>query len=608
MTIDLLPNGSFVLPWTNLLPYGGPLTNQQPAAFALTIRMPGTRLLSADYQIVDDPPVYTEVIGVPECVHKLRAQLPDADALILDGDVTYKMFAATNPFSVDLTAMAVLPSVGRVDVMVPVQVHQHGDGSPGAAVWRMIVNDMPGDWLTFGSGFVDRTWAYAGRTMVGGAGTVISAMLQVESRALAGIDFFTDAWRFEFTPTGQLPADEPSVDYVVVVNLLPQDASIDELHYVQSQVFNEREVVLQSHKDAIRLVLGGLPGSFIRAWSPERWGDGFVAFLYAQGIADVRVAQLLGDELPPVIVPPDEPELPPVVPPPPLWRPRNYVPRGTKLAFHGVGDGGQSSDIFAPLLPQHAAPASAKIVVSLGAAGDILRTGATPAIIGRVIDAPGLGNLEGWRSELDQEWQANKRMAELMPIWAPYRDDYTYWEFINEQNPPTPEAAAAQARYSIVCMEIAEANDYRLALFSHSVGTPEPWAWDACAPTGVFERAAAGGHAIALHEYGDVNLNLGSHLLRYRDVYTRHILPRGLDIPLYITEYNDWRDILGYASPDYLFDQWVRYDALVSTDPYVAGVHIYSVGMVHDLYVQAIYDLYSRFRDYAVSVKDRING
>ncbi len=249
-----------------------------------------------------------------------------------------------------------------------------------------------------------------------------------------------------------------------------------------------------------------------------------------------------------------------------------------------MGDGGQSDKIFAPLLPLGAAPPSAKIIVSLGAAADILReadragTGATPAIVGRLIDAPGLGNLEWWRSDLDQRWQAEKRMAELMPRWEPFRQHYRYWEIINEQNPPTPEAAAAQARFMIHCMDIAEQNGYHLALWSHSVGTPEPWAWDACAPTGVFERAAAGRHAIALHEYGDVNLNLGSHLGRYRDLYTRHILPRGLDIPLYITEYNLWRETLGYVEPGYLLDQWIRYDALVSTDPYVAGVHIYCVG------------------------------
>jgi len=202
---ELLANPNFEGGWIDQLPHDGRLTNQCPVGYNLTIHLPGTRLISAgSYTGPDDAPVYDTVIVVPECVHKLRAQMPDADKLILAGDTTFKLFSATNPFSVDLMARVLITTPGALRIVVPVQVHNHGDGSPGAAVWRMNVSnniwDGIGPWRTFGDGFVDRKWEVASYPLHVHTGDVVTATLQMESRALGGIDFFTDAWSFEFTP------------------------------------------------------------------------------------------------------------------------------------------------------------------------------------------------------------------------------------------------------------------------------------------------------------------------------------------------------------------------------------------------------------------------
>lgn len=395
---------------------------------------------------------------------------------------------------------------------------------------------------------------------------------------------------------GPVPGGYPATAMVVDYGLIQDPARRSALYSLAA----ERGVMVGPSHDHVRAWPPGAGSYDVELYDiPADHRDAFRAY-YAERSPHINLV------FPSATIPEPEPE--PEPQPDPSWRPRNYVPRGTKLGFHGVGDGGQSGDIFAPLLPLGACPPTAKIVVSLGAAGDILRTGARPTIIGRVIDHPQWHNLEWFNYDGDPVWQAEDRMARLMAIWAPFRESYTYWEIINEQKPPTSAYHVKLATFYIWAMQIAEANGYRLALFGHSVGTPEPRDWTAIADTGVFEAAAAGGHAISLHEYGDMNLNVGSHLLRYRDLYERIILPRQLDIPLYITEYNLWRETLPHVDSAYLFDQWMRYDAHVAQDPYVAGVHIYSVGEISDDYRTAIYALYPRFREYAVATRDRLNA
>lgn len=293
---------------------------------------------------------------------------------------------------------------------------------------------------------------------------------------------------------------------------------------------------------------------------------------------------------------PDPPD-----PPDPDWTPYNYVPRGTKLSFHCIGS--YPADRTATLAQNGVILSSIKLLQSIG---DFPVT-REPFKIGRMIDYGGQ-NLEGFDYTLGRgtpEQQADARMSQLMPIYAPYKQYGLHLEIINEQDCQSPEQHILLARFFIRAMQTAESNGYKLALFSHSMGTPEPAEWDAIANIGIFEQAAAGGHAISLHEYGDASQGPNSIIGRYRYLYEHIILPKRLDIPLFITEYNVTLDMLGGN----IFNQWIAYDNLVRQDPYVAGVHIYTLGVgQYDGYKQAVVNNLTNFVNYAIAQKDIANG
>lgn len=232
-TVDLLVNGDFSDGWVNFLPYGT-LTNQQPYGFGLTIRRPGALLLSFDADIPDDKPRLNIIESVPECVHKHNLQLPPEERvggsrpLVLAGAYTYKIFVAHNPFSVILEQPVSIPFGGLLRVEVPVQVHQHGDGSPGAAVWMVDIGDWRSGWKTFGHGFEDRQWVRIGRELKVERGDIIDIVLYMESRSEAGIDFWTDRWRALFEYDEPQCRGMPREQYERVYNVIPQDATEEE--------------------------------------------------------------------------------------------------------------------------------------------------------------------------------------------------------------------------------------------------------------------------------------------------------------------------------------------------------------------------------------------
>ena len=319
MPINLLPSKHLPTAWTDLLPWNN-LTNQQPYAFHTLIRVPGEQLASAGtYTGPDDHPILTTVDVVPECVHKHYRQLPPDErpggehALILEGDWVYNVFAAGGAFSVDLVAWVLAPADGKLEISVPVQVHYNprpgGDGSPGAAVWRLCLDDETNDWHTFQHGFEDRQWVAEEAFAHVSAGQITTIRLQLDGRSQAGIDFFTDleAWRADFTPSVP-PSPEGEggeggeVNYVVAVNLLPQDATKTEKAYVLEQTHRLRQTLLQSANDAARLAAPGLPGSRVIVWDQNRWPDPIEPWLLAYGVSLVEHRSF--SPSPPIPVPP----------------------------------------------------------------------------------------------------------------------------------------------------------------------------------------------------------------------------------------------------------------------------------------------------------------
>jgi len=389
--------------------------------------------------------------------------------------------------------------------------------------------------------------------------------------------------------------DEPTVepvDYVVTTELLPQDATLAEKLYVLTATHAMKRTLTQSTGDAARLVAPGLPGSAVNVWAVQRHPAGIVQWLHDEGVETVNLFEF-GETEPPAPLPDPDPD----PNPDPTWMPRNYVDKGTKLGFHCVG--GYPADVAAQLSREGVTLSSMKFVQAIGD----LAIAAEHWTLGRIIDHAG-HNLEGFDYNGDPIGQAEARMAALMPLFAPYRDKVDFIEIINEQAPPNDAAHVKLANFFLRAMQIAEANGFKLALFSHSVGTPENGAWTAIANTGVFEAAARGGHAISLHEYGDARYAPDSVLCRYRWLYQNIILPKRLNIPLFITEFAVWEQLLGQVDS---LEHWIAYDRLARQDPYVAGIHVYSTGMAGAPYVPATVACLQRFAQYAIAEKNVVN-
>ena len=149
---EIMENGSFEQGWSDMDP-AGTLVNQQPTGWTLEWVEPGSPIFGSG-DIAG---------GVPECVHKHNNHLPPheqlggPEALILEGEWTYKVFQGDQPFGVTLsqTVTGLAPgSAGRF--LVPVQAHLHGDSTEWGAA--------SGVWVEAGGGWVsahqmgDRDW------------------------------------------------------------------------------------------------------------------------------------------------------------------------------------------------------------------------------------------------------------------------------------------------------------------------------------------------------------------------------------------------------------------------------------------------------------------
>lgn len=183
-----LQNGSFEEGWTDLPPAPGFLINQQPNAWTLTWVEPGQPIFdSSDL-----------AGGVPECVHKLAYQLPPneqpggPDALILDGEATYKMFHSGAAFGAELRqVVAGLPPGSSWRLIVPIQLHLHNDlKDPYTAESGVWVNGV-GDWAN-AEVMGDRAWYYHTLDLVAPDSGELDIVIRVKSKWPRPKDFFID--------------------------------------------------------------------------------------------------------------------------------------------------------------------------------------------------------------------------------------------------------------------------------------------------------------------------------------------------------------------------------------------------------------------------------
>ncbi len=180
-------------------------------------------------------------------------------------------------------------------------------------------------------------------------------------------------------------------------------------------------------------------------------------------------------------------------------------------------------------------------------------------------------------------------MQEMMPVWA--KNKAHYYAPLNEQDPAQLEGFTWLNAFTIECMNIAEANGYRLALYAFSGGNPKdvlnpaagrPFtrddAWRELIPS--LQQAKANGHILLLHEYGFDFVTLKNstpHLaLRYRHAY-RFLSQHNADPRLVISEASAGVGFAGLASNLWLQDaQW--YDSEIMKDQAVIGCCLYQLG------------------------------
>lgn len=185
---NLLANPSFEEGWTDLPPAPGNLINQQPNDWVLSWVEPGEPIFGSD----------DLAGGVPECIHKLIWQLPPDEqpggpnALILDGEATYKVFHFGLPFGVELSQTVTGLTPGTLlQLTVPIQVHLHGDTKdPFTAESGIWVNGV-GHWVN-SKEMGDRTWYEHMLLLTVPEDGTVEVVIRFKSKWSRPKDFFID--------------------------------------------------------------------------------------------------------------------------------------------------------------------------------------------------------------------------------------------------------------------------------------------------------------------------------------------------------------------------------------------------------------------------------
>ena len=184
-----LQNGGFEGCWGTI-----ELGNQRPDAWELTWVQPGDPLYDARYS---EP-----ASAIAEMIHKLKNQLPPNEwpgapnALILDGEATYKIFSNYNVFGSQLRQRVSLPA-GSYRLTVPVQLHWHEnlDGkdqyTAESGAWVITAGTQSGGWA-HAKQMGDRQWFYHVVEFNLPTAGEVDVVIRVKSAYRSIKDFFID--------------------------------------------------------------------------------------------------------------------------------------------------------------------------------------------------------------------------------------------------------------------------------------------------------------------------------------------------------------------------------------------------------------------------------
>jgi len=305
----------------------------------------------------------------------------------------------------------------------------------------------------------------------------------------------------------------------------------------------------------------------------------------------------------------------------------NVISTGSKIGVHALRSNGVAG--FSQELTDAGARFSViKAVDDFGWLAEVAAQSPDSIVIGRrVWSMEGCGGVEGWDDDDIAYWAAEaiERILNTLDANPGLDDTIDYWEPYNEPDPPGPEGYAALAELQKVTMDTAEHHGLRLALFSLNAGTPE---WDemvAMVETGVFARARAGGHILALHEgtftthdptqyWGDKippqdevpDVN-GAGALNFRYRYLYHLLKASDQIiPLVVSEWycGDEQS----AATETLVGALTWYDEELSEDYFVWGVCPFTLGPTGQWSHTDFERVYPGAVDHMIQIRDRQNA
>ncbi len=301
----------------------------------------------------------------------------------------------------------------------------------------------------------------------------------------------------------------------------------------------------------------------------------------------------------------------PVIGPSPTWSVYAFPTRApasgpTKLGFHVTLNSGGALDYVAAVKPS-----VMKGVDDIGYLKDVKALSPNTITIGRyVVPQENIGGGDPAQRAIDfvNTWLPKYQAA-------PWVD---YWEGWNEVTYPNYEWYAVFEAARACEMQ---KHGLKAAIGAFSTGTPEPWQFEAFVPA--VEAGIRCGAILTTHEYGAPTMYLwwaqglpesyghpavpayldrGPLAGRYRFLYRDILLPRGLNIPLVISEagidggagagqrpgYSDaqgwmgfwgyWGAELGVTDPAAFYvEQLAWYDSLLRQDSYVIGATIFNI-------------------------------
>jgi hypothetical protein len=302
---------------------------------------------------------------------------------------------------------------------------------------------------------------------------------------------------------------------------------------------------------------------------------------------------------------------PPIPGPSPTWSVFHFPPRypasgPTKLSLHVTLNSGGVLDYVAAVRPP-----VIKGVDDIGFLSDVKAASPGTLTLGRYVvpqENIGVG---------DPAQRALEFVAGQLPRYEAARGYVDYWEGWNEVTYPNYEWYAVFEATRACEMQ---KHGLRAAIGAFSTGTPEPWQFEAFLPA--IEAGLRCGAILTTHEYGAPTMYLwwsqglpesyghaavpaypdrGPLIGRYRYLYRDVLLPRGLNIPLVISEagidggagagqrpgyggqgwlgFQDyWRNELGVTDTEAFYvEQLAWYDSILRQDPYVIGATIFNV-------------------------------